>query len=67
MTTMMNKDDKKCGESCGCSPINDAKKIESKPKEETLEADSSSKENSKTKLDPTHFGDWQIGCRTIDF
>lgn len=19
------------------------------------------------KLDPTHFGDWQVNCRTIDF
>lgn len=25
------------------------------------------KEEDKKNLDPTHFGDWQVGCRTIDF
>jgi hypothetical protein len=24
-------------------------------------------DDSKKKLEPTHFGDWQVNCRTIDF
>jgi hypothetical protein len=24
-------------------------------------------EENQKKLDPTHFGDWQVNCRTIDF
>lgn len=33
---------------------------------ETINQDDSSQEEIK-ELDPTHFGDWQIGCKTIDF
>ena len=25
------------------------------------------KNKEEKKLDPTHFGDWQVNCRTIDF
>ncbi len=60
----MKPEEKNCGNSsCGCATTKDVtrdaqkdvstKSIEKKPEEE--------------KLDPTHFGDWQIGCRTIDF
>ena len=62
---------KECGsQDCGCKDENNkvlqtefdplAKDV--KPKEDISE----NKKSEKT-LDPTHFGDWQIGCRTIDF
>lgn len=44
-----------CGkETCGCASTKE-KPAEKKP------------EQTEIKLDPTHFGDWQIGCRAIDF
>lgn len=49
-----------CGKTdCGCANSQDemlknAEIEKEEPKEE------------KT-LDPTHFGDWQVGCRAIDF
>lgn len=50
--------EKKCGnQACGCA---DNKKVpEKKPEEKT--------DLKKTELDPTHFGDWQVNCRAIDF
>lgn len=57
---MKNLEKKNCGESCGCAVNQEKDKeqkefkvVEEKPAEE--------------KLDPTHFGDWQVNCRTIDF
>lgn len=45
---------------------------EEKPSQEQKKENLKKKEDSLTKddtkkLDPTHFGDWQVGCRTIDF
>jgi hypothetical protein len=46
---------KNCGESCGCAEAKNAQKtVEKKPE-------------VKNELDPTHFGDWQVNCRAIDF
>jgi len=57
----MKPEEKKCGESCGCRVSQDTKKdvkknLEEKPAEKEV-----------VKLDPTHFGDWQINGRAIDF
>lgn len=41
-----------------------------KEQAETQNTESSSnldQETPEPNLDPTHFGDWQIGCKTIDF
>jgi hypothetical protein len=51
---------KNCGESCGCGNKNDSTIID---KDKTSEK----KPEKKVELDPTHFGDWQINGRTIDF
>jgi len=49
-----------CGnESCECAAPKDREKEIQAAKDKII-AD-------KKILDPTHFGDWQIGCRTIDF
>ncbi len=45
--------DKKCGESCGCS--------------ETTQQQQKQNEQPIKELDPTHFGDWQVKGRAIDF
>ncbi len=68
----MKPEVKKCGESCGCSGT---QKIENKTQttsEQTLaktDKIKSTEESAaqKPKLDPTHFGDWQINGRAIDF
>ena len=62
----MNKDiptlqiKEKCSESCQCSDLKD-KKIDEKLGEKPQQA------IKNEKLDPTHFGDWQVNCRAIDF
>ena len=58
----MKPESKKCGESCGCSTADDAKKDEQKKI-----AAKSEEKTTEIKLDPTHFGDWQINGRAIDF
>ena len=50
-----------CGESCGCSAAQDIKKDDKKNLAEIKS------EPEKISLDPTHFGDWQVNCRAIDF
>lgn len=71
----MKPESKKCGESCGCVNSQDLKKDDQK----NLAAQSTEHESKKNpaatnevkteekKLDPTHFGDWQINGRAIDF
>jgi len=51
-----------CGNaSCECAaPKDDAREKEIQAAKDKIIAD-------KKILDPTHFGDWQIGCRAIDF
>lgn len=58
----MKPENKKCSESCGCDSANNVKKDEP----EKLEIKSEEK-SAEIKLDPTHFGDWQINGRAIDF
>lgn len=54
-------DQKKCGESCGCQEMKEEIKKD-------LNAEKNPKTSEKkTELDPTHFGDWQVNCRAIDF
>lgn len=50
---------KNCGdESCECADNN----------ESTTSTNQKEKpEIKKIELDPTHFGDWQINCRAVDF
>jgi hypothetical protein len=51
--------------SCACAPENpDVKKDHEKKSEEKAAENLVEK---KEELDPTHFGDWQINCRAIDF
>ncbi len=56
---MKNYEEKKCGESCGCSASQEKKKDDQV----------SNAEISKEKIeqDPTRFGDWQVNGRAIDF
>jgi len=49
-----------CGESCGCDPQDLKKDVQKNLEEKTVEKE-------VKKLDPTHFGDWQINGRAIDF
>jgi hypothetical protein len=58
--------EKKCAESCGCDDVKDAKKDEDfkEPLTPTL---SLKERGNVADLDPTHFGDWQVNCRAIDF
>jgi len=59
----MKKDfEKKCGESCGC-----AAEEKNKTTPQNLTALTEEKISTEEKLDPTHFGDWQVNCRAIDF
>lgn len=53
---------KNCGEGCGCAVEQEA---QSKTDQQNLKIVEAKKEEEK--LDPTHFGDWQINCRAIDF
>lgn len=56
---MTNPEIKNCGkESCGCAA---AEKPQDQKKQQVEE------KTIEEKLDPTHFGDWQVNCRTIDF
>jgi hypothetical protein len=55
-----------CGNSCGCSLEEKDLKISLVETADKLEK-SQDKNNENPKLDPTHFGDWQVNCRTIDF
>jgi len=50
---------KNCGESCGCAEV---KNVNPSNPQQNLK-----KPEVKNELDPTHFGDWQVNCRTIDF
>lgn len=49
----------KCSQDCACSS----------EKETKLDVKTEAKTSStaEIKLDPTHFGDWQVNCRAIDF
>ena len=49
---------KKCNENCGCQSQDNKRQVQSK---------ADSEKAAEEKLDPTHFGDWQIDCRAIDF
>ncbi len=57
----MKPEDKKCGESCGCGD-----KQELQLDDQNLAKEPEEK-STQIKLDPTHFGDWQINGRAIDF
>ena len=58
------QENKKCGnESCECT----SKKDEQTLVELTAVANVSQNKKEDKILDPTHFGDWQVNCRTIDF
>ncbi len=61
----MKPEVKKCSKSCGCNTPQDLKKDD--PKNLPQKDDSSEAKKSEFKLDPTHFGDWQINGRAIDF
>ncbi len=51
---------KNCGnEACECSSVVSDAALKNKSEEKI--------EVVKNELDPTHFGDWQVNCRTIDF
>ncbi len=62
---MMNYEEKKCGESCGCSASQEIKKDEQIPEVEINFPNTKTKE--KIEQDPTRFGDWQVNGRAIDF
>lgn len=47
--------------SCACKD----EKLDSKL--DLKEKTSAQNEENKSNLDPTHFGDWQLNCRAIDF
>jgi hypothetical protein len=53
---------KNCGEGCGCAV---EKETQLKAEQKNLKIAEVKK--AEEKLDPTHFGDWQINCRAIDF
>ena len=54
----------KCGKAtCGCATTSDAESANNKKIVEEKAAQKAAAE----KLDPTHFGDWQVNCRAIDF
>ena len=58
------QENKKCGnESCECA----SKKDEQTLVDLTAVANVSQNKKEDEILDPTHFGDWQVNCRTIDF
>ncbi len=58
------QENKKCGnESCECA----SKKDEQTLVDLTTVANVSQNKKEDKILDPTHFGDWQVNCRTIDF
>ncbi len=58
----MNKPEiKNCGEGCGCAVEKEAQLTDQKNLK-IVEA-----KKAEEKLDPTHFGDWQVNCRAIDF
>lgn len=62
----LGSEEKKCGnQSCGCSDS----EIMSQDKipETKKSAVEIKKIEEEIKLDPTHFGDWQVNCRAIDF
>ncbi len=60
----MKPEEKKCGESCGCDATKNAQKNSTTEKKS---AENPTPEKEEIKLDPTHFGDWQINGRAIDF
>lgn len=53
----MKPEDKKCSESCACVSQQELKN------DDQTEVPTP----QPIKLDPTHFGDWQINGRAIDF
>ncbi|MBP7710645.1 MAG: DUF1674 domain-containing protein [Rickettsiales bacterium] len=59
-------EEKKCGESCGCSPSQKIKKDEKITNAEITFPNQETKQN-KIEQDPTRFGDWQVNGRAIDF
>ena len=59
MTIKDNNKKSDCtNQSCDCKESKDS---------DNIKLDSETKKDDEKKLDPTHFGDWQVGCRTIDF
>lgn len=55
-----NLESKKCSNTtCGCTSV------EVEENQETSQQ--ATKEKPAETLDPTHFGDWQVNCRAIDF
>lgn len=57
-------EEKKCGnQSCACA---DEKKVKPANLPEK-QIPTPEKKPEEEKLDPTHFGDWQVNCRAIDF
>jgi len=61
---MIKPEEKNCGTSCGCGPAENAK---TDGKEKLVEKTVVENAVEQVKLDPTHFGDWQVNCRAIDF
>ena len=51
--------------SCACGPKNPEIKKDHEKKAEEKAAEKLPEK--KEELDPTHFGDWQVNCRAIDF
>jgi hypothetical protein len=52
---------KNCSDSCSCkNEKKETVEIREKVKKEVAS-------EQEKKLDPTHFGDWQVNCRAIDF
>lgn len=63
-----NLEEKKCGKSsCGCMSTNEAQSDDQKKLAKEAEEKILQEANLKKDLDPTHFGDWQVNCRAIDF
>ncbi len=62
----LGSEEKKCGDqSCGCAETK-AVAQEKIPEVKIAEIETK-KIEEEIKLDPTHFGDWQVNCRAIDF
>jgi hypothetical protein len=59
------KNEKNCGESCGCNQALESKKPEEILDPITLPKTQNTKEENKP--NPTRFGDWEIKGRAIDF
>lgn len=63
---MKNNNKNECKQDCACKSEEVLKSAKDNSKSD-VKLDLEDKSKAKNTLDPTHFGDWQVNCRAIDF